>query len=424
MANVGVLIVRDNQPFQPLRERNVVPRPVVDCLLIALHIGLCHPSRTQLKRIFNRCFFALHFDKAQKLLQSRVTNVKPSSLSQCTCGHSRPPRLPLWSVHPLQQMSYAAIASISSFFARLFSYTLSSLIDGERHDQLRNALLSMCAELRLLGDNPITVRVDRAPGFFALVKDSDLAMHGIRLEIGHVKNVNKNPVIENAIKELGNELLQLSPDGGPVSTATLVLATANLNSRIRRDGLSARDVWTQRDQITAEQLPITDRQLILNQYSSTAGNHAHSAKSKAYGQNSPPANSVSLCDLVYVKGDRDKCRARDIYIVTKLFNAEGWCQLRKFTTSQFRSNTYDVRISDCYTLTSALPNKPPDGPIRGQDMCSDSSSDSEPGSSELTSPNQVVAAEQPALQPLPPPPEAIVVHSTTPAANHTHPPTS
>ena len=119
----------------------------------------------------------------------------------------------------------------------------------------------MCGELRLLGDNPITVRVDPAPGFVALVNDSDLARHGIRLEIGHGENVNKNPVAEHAFKELGIELLQLSPDDGPVSTVTLALATANLTSRIRRGGLSAREIWTQRYQITAEQLPITDRQL-------------------------------------------------------------------------------------------------------------------------------------------------------------------
>ena len=100
----------------------------------------------------------------------------------------------------------------------------------------------------MLGDNPITVRVDPAPGFVALVNNSNLA----RQEIGHVKNVKK-PVAEHAIKELGIELLQLSPGGGLVSTVTLALATANLNSRIRRDDLSARDVWTQRDQITAEQ---------------------------------------------------------------------------------------------------------------------------------------------------------------------------
>ncbi|KAK2174500.1 hypothetical protein NP493_798g00020 [Ridgeia piscesae] len=80
-------------------------------------------------------------------------------------------------------------------------------------------------------------------GFVALVNDSNLAMHGIRLEVGHVKNVNKT-VAEHAIKELGIELLQHSPDGGPLLTVTLALATANLNSRIRRGGLSARELWT------------------------------------------------------------------------------------------------------------------------------------------------------------------------------------
>ena len=66
VANDGVLIVKDNQPFQPPRERIVVPRPIVDGLLTALHIRFYHPSRTQLKRIFNRYFFALDFDKASE----------------------------------------------------------------------------------------------------------------------------------------------------------------------------------------------------------------------------------------------------------------------------------------------------------------------------------------------------------------------
>ncbi|KAK2193419.1 hypothetical protein NP493_13g08018 [Ridgeia piscesae] len=250
VANDGVLIVRDNQPFQPPRERIVVPRSMVDVFLTTLHIRFCHPSRNQLKRISNRYFLALDFDKA-----SEATSV---ACHQCQAVKSIP------------------------VYLRPQSFTQAPTV-----------------------------------------------------------------------------------------------------------------------------------------YSSRAGNHAHSAKAKAHGHNSPPAISVSLGDLVYVKGDRDKCRARDKYIVTKLLNAEGWCYLKKFTTSQIRSKTYDVRISDCYTLTPALPNKPPDGPIRGQDMCSDSSSDSEPGSSEATSPDQVVAAEQPALPPLPPPPEAIVVHPTTPAADHT-----
>ena len=75
--------------------------------------------------------------------------------------------------------------------------------------------------------------------------------------------------------------------------------------------------------------------------------------------------------------------------------------------------------------TEILTNNPPDGPIRGQDVCSDYSTDSEPESPEPASHGQVVADGKPALLPLPPPPEAIVVHSTTQTANQTaEPPNS
>ena len=145
-------------------------------------------------------------------------------------------------------------------------------------------------------------------------------------------------------------------------------------------------------------------------------NHAHSAKSKTHGHNLYLLPSVSVGDLVYVKGDRDKCRRRDKYSVTKLLNDEGWCQLRKLAKS--RSKTYDVRISDWYKLTPAIPDKPADGPIRGQSVCSDYSPDSEPVSPEPASHGRDVAGEQPPSPPLPPPPEAIVVNPTTPIADH------
>ena len=131
---------------------------------------------------------------------------------------------------------------------------------------------------------------------------------GITLEIsiGRVKNPNKNPVAECAIEELGLDLLNVSPEGGPVSLVTLALVTANTNSRIRRDGLSAREVWTQRGQLTGEQLLIVDRQLIFSQNYSRQKNHTPSAKSKARGRTNLPTAAVSVGDLVFLKGDRDK----------------------------------------------------------------------------------------------------------------------
>ena len=107
------------------------------------------------------------------------------------------------------------------------SYTLNTLIQSEKHEDLRNALIVLCFQLCSLHDGGATVRVDPAPGFCALATDPILLSHGITLEIGRVKNSNKNPVAERAIEELGLEPLNLSRGGGPVSDVTLALATAN-----------------------------------------------------------------------------------------------------------------------------------------------------------------------------------------------------
>ena len=85
---------------------------------------------------------------------------------------------------------------------------------------------------------------------------------------------------DKAVEELGNEILRISPEGGPISQTTLAVATSLCNSRVRRDGLSSLELWTQRDQITGDQLPISDTEVIKNQNDSRNKNHISSAKSK------------------------------------------------------------------------------------------------------------------------------------------------
>ena len=123
-------------------------------------------------------------------------------------------------------------------------YTLTTLIKSEKHEDLRNALIVLSSQLRSLHDGSATGRVDPAPGFCALATNPILLSHGITLEIGRVKILLRNMPLRSL------EFLNVSPEGGPVSDFTLALATANTNSRIRHDGLSAREVWTQRDQLT------------------------------------------------------------------------------------------------------------------------------------------------------------------------------
>ena len=251
IAGDGLLVVRDHQPLQPPRERLVVPRSVLDGLLTALHIRFSHPSKYQTKRLFWRYFFALDVDKAIDLVSS--------SCHTCQSVKSIPKHFqPQSSEDAPKSIGVSFAADVARRHRQLIlvlretvcSYTLTTLIKSERHEDLRNAIIVICSQLRSLHDGGATVRVDPAPGFCSLASDPILLSHGITLEIGRVKNPNKNPVAERAIEELGLELLNLSPEGGPVSDVTLALATANTNSRIRRDGLSAREVWTQRDQLT------------------------------------------------------------------------------------------------------------------------------------------------------------------------------
>ncbi len=140
--------------------------------------------------------------------------------------------------------------------------------------------LSLC--VRSLGDGGICIRVDPTPGLVALLADPILKEQGITLEVGRVKNCNKNPEVDCTIEELGLKCLHITPEGGPLTRVNLALATTNMNLRIRKGGLSAREVWTQRDQVSGLQLPIEDRQLILSQHHTRVQNHPASSRSKAH----------------------------------------------------------------------------------------------------------------------------------------------
>jgi hypothetical protein len=59
----------------------------------------------------------------------------------------------------------------------------------------------------------------------------------ITLVLSEVMNKNSNAVIDKGILELEKELLNLQPDGQPISQTTLSIAINNLNSkRLRRNG--------------------------------------------------------------------------------------------------------------------------------------------------------------------------------------------
>ena len=351
----GLIVVKRDQPFTATTEAIVVPRSVLDGLLTALHVRLKHPSRHQLQTVVQRHFYALDMNSALSRVSSAChicASLQKFPNSLMTQTSDNPPDVVGISfaadVIRRERQSILVLRECST------SYTNTCLIPDEKYDTLRDALTRLIVELHPIDGPRAIVRVDPAPSFVSLSNQDALKHLNVWLDIGRVKNVNKNPVAEKAVQELEEELLKQEPRGGPVNPTSLALVTARLNSRLRHRGLSARELWTQRSQFTGEQIPLCDYQIIVDQHQRRSVNHPYSEKSKNTNSPTPPPPPIRVGDLVYLISDRSKLRARERYSVTEVNNP--WCHIKKFTGSQLRATSYKVKLSECYVLPSSATN--------------------------------------------------------------------
>jgi hypothetical protein len=224
------------------------------------------------------------------------------------------------------------------------AYCDACFLPGEKATDLEDGITRLMAKFRAPSGPPVTIRTDQGSCFKSLNASKSLANQCITLELGEVKNINKNPSGEKAISELHSEIVRLKPGGGPLDEVTLSLAVSNLNSRIRHGGLSASEVWYQRDMHTGEQLPVRDIEVIRSKAASRIQGHLPSAKYKARGSVESNLASTSPGDIVYLYQDRDKTRSRDKYIV--IHSDKQMSKVQKFVGSQLRSKVYEVNNAD------------------------------------------------------------------------------
>ena len=176
---------------------------------------------------------------------------------------------------------------------------VTKLIPDEKRDIVHNTLLHLCMELHPPDGPNAMIKVDPAPGLRAIRGEKTLDRFRISIEEGCVKNPNKNPVAEKAISEIENELLKQEPRGSNISP--LILSPlARLNSRACHSGLSAREMLTQRNQFTNDQLPITDKDLITQKHNNRRNNHPSCSLSKSYMRGPHQQPQLSIGDLVHL----------------------------------------------------------------------------------------------------------------------------
>ena len=72
------------------------------------------------------------------------------------------------------------------------SFTITTIIESEHHETLREVLLRLCVEIRPHDGPKAVIRTDAATGFQAHVNDEQLHHQGLTIKVGRVKNANKN----------------------------------------------------------------------------------------------------------------------------------------------------------------------------------------------------------------------------------------
>ena len=102
--------------------------------------------------------------------------------------------------------------------------------------------------------------------------------------------------------EVEEELCRQAPNGEPITQLGLSIAMSRLNSRLRRQGLSAYELWTHRDQYSNTQLPIDDTNTIRTQHQQRLKNHPYSKRPKCPKETRvhTPFHKIAVGDLVYL----------------------------------------------------------------------------------------------------------------------------
>ena len=310
IANDGLLVVLRTIPFSTTKEeRIVVPSSYLPTLVNQLHNQNSHPSKHQIKQIFDKYFFGVG-----------VANVIEERYEKCQiCSAMK--KLP--NANKFQSTTNAQMPG-TNFGCDIFkrakqlimvirdqfsSYTVADFIENETSDSLEKAIIKLTTPIRHTGE--IIIRSDQAPGFLKANKSKMLSELEIKLELGNSLNKNSNAVIDKGIQELEREITALSPGEKQIDQATLSQALMNLNNRLRRNGtLSARNILFSRDDkrqinITLDDLKLAEDQLKTRE----SNNETHNKKIKGNNDN------LNVGDHVMMNANPKKHNIRDMFEV-------------------------------------------------------------------------------------------------------------
>ena len=350
VATDGLLYVPRTIPYSTIKEeRYVVPTSLIKTILVQLHNKNNHPSKSQLKNIFDKYFYSPG-------MSSSLEEIYDTCM---LCNAAK--KLPVQTVHKSSTIAQKPGTHMSCDIMRrakqkiivmrdqFSSYTVAKFIQAENHNDIQEAIIELSTPIR--SKDTLTIRTDKATAFQKLKTTGTLEALDINIDLAHDFNKNANAVIDKGIQELENEIVKIVPTETQLSTQQLAMAIQHLNNRLRRSGkLSAREILFGRDDNTGENLHLNDSKLIENQKDTRE--RANDRHNENISQSSK--EKLAKGDTVMLKANPKKHQLRDTFVVEA---TAGEKVIMKRALNAFSNKPVKIRNKP-YTVTKDMIFKP------------------------------------------------------------------
>ena len=335
----GVFKVNFSEPNSGISYKAIsVPVTIFPGLIQSLHLRMNHPCKTQLNRLARRYFHC----PGQENVVTEITD----NCFTCATLKRLPADLVADESTQLVDVLGAEFAAdivmrygqkILLVKEKLSSYLQAKEVPNQEMLTLRDALLELIIPLK--ADTGATVRTDNHPAFNSLLADSKLqnspmTRNNVTIELGQTLNKNRNPTVENSIKELHAQILKVKPGGGKLSSLELQEIIAAMNDKSRNRGLTSKEILLRRHKLTGKEADWTDKELGEMQFDIRKSRHT-SNKVK---------HDFNVGDNVLQLDDGDKLKAKEMFKILDIIEEDDttWYVINK-CNEQFRERSYRVK---------------------------------------------------------------------------------
>ena len=175
----------------------------------------------------------------------------------------------------------------------------------------------------------------------------------IKITVGRLLNQNKNPVAENTVKEVQKEILRVKNSTGPIMQTDLNVVLRNINSRVRFNSLTPKEILFRRNTLTNDPLDIQESEIKLKKlhqrHSSSESTNKHRLKFKSKS----PEQHFQLGDLVMLREYVLKNSPRETYSIDEIPQDEDQFILIRKLKQSIRPRLYKVLPDELIHIPSS-----------------------------------------------------------------------